>query len=139
MGHFEPIPLEWSGKKYLIPADNVLRVIAQIEDVLTLGQLASAQSHGRLPLAKIAIAFGIALRHAGAEVSDEDVYNGMFSAGGAELQRRALTAVFTLQAMMVPPEHLRANPGKANGGAAGSPAASSPSATDSSSQANRKH
>lgn len=128
---FKPITMAWHGTEYTIPADEVLRCIAEVESVLTLGDIANMQARSRLALAKIAIAYGIALRFAGAQVSDEEVYAGMFKDAGAELQRRALGAIFTLQALMVPPEHLRAEPGKANGGA-GETAASSPSVTSSS-------
>lgn len=128
---FKPVTFSWLGQEYTVPADRVLYCIAEVEGVLTLGDLASMQSRSRLSLAKLAIAYGIALRFAGVQVKDEEVYAGMFKDAGAELQRRAFGALFTLQALMVPPEHLRAEPGKANGGA--DPAASSPSATSSSS------
>jgi len=127
---FKPITLAWHGREYTIAPDAVLRCIAEVENVLTLGDLANMQARGRLSLAKLAIAYGITLRYAGAEVSDEDVYGGMFKDAGAELQRRAFGAILTLQALMVPPEQLRAEPGKANGGAA-QESASSPNTTSS--------
>lgn len=114
---FEEVKLTWGGKEYTIPPDGMLRCIAEIEDVMTLGELANAQGKGRLPLAKLSTAFAIALRHAGASVTNEEVYAGMFEGGGVELRRRSMTAVFMLQAMMIPPESLRAPLGKAAGGA----------------------
>jgi len=128
---FQPVTLAWSGREYTIAADAVLRCIAEVENVVTLGDLATMQTKGRLSLAKLAIAYGIALRYAGADVKDEEVYGGMFKDAGAELQRRAFGAILTLQALMVPPEQLRAEPGKGNGGAALEPA-SSPNTSSSS-------
>lgn len=128
MSSFEEVGLTWEGREYVIPADGVLRVIAKVEDVITLGELAVAQK--RIPLAKLATAYGVMLRAAGADVTDEQVYSGMFANGGKDMPRRAMQAALTLQALMIPPEHLRATkPGK--GGAATGPAASSRSATGS--------
>jgi len=125
---FAPVILSWNGREFTIAADRVLYCIAEVEAVLTLGDLANMQARGRLSLAKLAIAYGTALRYAGAVVKDEEVYSAMFKDAGAELQRRAFGAIYTLQALMVPPEHLRAEPGKANGGAVET-AASSPAIT----------
>lgn len=129
MAIFEPVTLTWSGKDYVIPADGVLRCIAQVEDVITLGTLHTFISKGNLPLAKIAGAFGVALRAAGCRVTDDEVYSGMFTAKGAELQRRAFEAVAVLQQLMIPPEHLRADETKTP--AAGGRAASSRKSTSS--------
>jgi hypothetical protein len=125
MAIFEAIKLTWKGVDYEIPPDQVMRGIARIEDVFTLGELSRHMARGTLPLAKIAQAYGVALRHAGAAVSDEDVYAGMFSGDAAELQKRGLAAVNTLLVMMMPPEHLRAKEPekKAEAGAAPTPTA----------------
>lgn len=128
---FAPVVMSWEGVEYTIPAANMLHCIAEVENVLTLGELANARERARLPLAKLAIAYGIALRYAGATVSDEEVYAGMFKDAGAELQQRSFGAIVTLQALMVPPAHLRAEPGKGNG-AGEAMAASSPDITKSS-------
>lgn len=131
---FEEVRLKWNGAEYVIPPDNVLTAIAKIEDVLTLGELANYQGRGRLPLAKLAIAFGAVLRHAGCRVKDEEVYAVMFGNGGQDLQRESYVAVFTLQRMMIPPPSLQAAPGKVEGGVAATPpselSTSSPSAKD---------
>lgn len=112
---FEDVRLSWEGRDYVIPADQVLRVIARLEDVVTLGALHRFLASGVLPLAKIAAAYGIALRAAGAEVTDEHVYAGMFT--GRELQKRAAAALTALQTMMIPPEAIRAQMGQAAGNA----------------------
>lgn len=137
MSVFEAIHLTWNGKDYTIPPDNVLQAIAKIEDVLTLGQIATFINDGKLPLAKLAICTARLLRHAGVEVRDEAVYAAMFSGAGRELQQRALGWAMTLYRMMIPPEALRSEPGKEPGkdAATDQTAGPSPSATSSSSAA----
>lgn len=113
MDVFKEVTFTFDGVEYVLPAEQQLRAIAKIEDVLTLGELGRAQGGGRIPLAKLAIAYGIVLRECGAKLTDEQVYNGMFKDGGRELARRSLAAIVALQALMIPPEHLRAkNQGK---------------------------
>jgi hypothetical protein len=111
---FEEVQLDWNGKTYSIPRNNVLRLIAQMEDVVTLGRLHEFMTTGQIPLGKVSRAFAIALRFAGARVTDEEVYAGMFSAGGVELQARALQAIQVLQGLMIPPERLRDTEGKSD-------------------------
>nr|BDD44161.1 hypothetical protein 28 [bacterium] len=100
MAIFEPVTLTYSGEDYTIPRDEILQVIAMIEDVVTLGELSGG---GKVPMAKLAMAYGLALRHAGAKVSDEEVYSSLFAEG----QHNATQAVTGLLAMMIPPERLR--------------------------------
>lgn len=104
MAIFEPIRLEWSGKQYTIPPDQVLRTIAAVEDFITLGDLSDPR---RPPLAKISRAFGFMLRAAGATVTDEEVYSDLFAKGSQDLHNQVINAVFSLQVLMIPPEHLR--------------------------------
>ena len=51
------------------------------------------------------MAYATALRHAGARVTDAEVYSGMFDKGNQ--QRAAMNAISALLALMVPPEHLQ--------------------------------
>jgi hypothetical protein len=124
---FEQITLTWKGREYVIPPDNVLRCIAMVEDVLPLGVLAQSAT-GDYKLAKLAAAFAVALRYAGAKVTDEEVYSGMFEGQGADLAAKARAYVFALQAMMIPPEQLRSSE---KTDAAGARAASSQKRTSS--------
>lgn len=105
MAIFEDVKLEWEGKPLGIPSHRVLQAIAKVEDVLTLGELGRCMVSGTLPLARIAMAYGALLREAGAKVTDDEVYSGMFAK--SELQQQAMKAVFALQQLMIPPEHLR--------------------------------
>lgn len=122
---FEPVKLTWKGRDYVIPPEQVLKLLAMVEDVITLGELSTYMLSGRTPLAKLSKAWGIALRYAGAQLTDEEIYGELFS--DADMQGKALAATFGLQALMVPPAHLRGEPGKV--AAAGTEPASSPRPT----------
>lgn len=94
---FKPVTLSWKGAEYEVAADKVMMLIAQIEDVITLPELLNPK--GR-PLAKISMAFGAALRYAGAKVRDDEIYASMFAAGSSDA---AAAAVSGLLSMMLPP------------------------------------
>ena len=98
MSLFKQVTLTWKGEEYTVPADQVMMMIAKVEDVLTLPELMNPK--GR-PLAKIAMAYGTALRHAGAKVRDDEIYAAMFTTG--EQASAATDAVNGLLMMMVPP------------------------------------
>ena len=130
---FEDVRLSWKEKEHVLPGDTMLRTIAQVEDVLSIGKLYEAMAKRTLPLAKLSICYGIMLRAAGMEISDDEVYAGMFEDSGNGLQRKAFQAVGLLMAMMIPTSAIRArSEAKGKVEAAAKPA-SSPNATNSSS------
>jgi hypothetical protein len=102
---FEKINLNWKGRDYVIQPDDVLQCIAKIEDVITLADLHRYGTNAQVPLAKLSMAYGAVLRHAGAVVDADEVYAAMFK--GADMQRRTAKAIETLLLMMIPPETLR--------------------------------
>jgi hypothetical protein len=104
---FQDIELEWGGRKYVIPSNKVMQVIARIEDVVTLAELHKFGAKEAAPLAKIAMAFGSVLRFAGANVEDQDVYAGLFTGDTREDQKRVIGSITTLLAMMLPPEAMQ--------------------------------
>ena len=113
MSLFKPVTLTWKGEDYTVSADQIMQMIAKVEDILTLPELMNPK--GR-PLAKISMAYGAALRHAGARVTDEEIYSAMFTAG--EQAGAAASAVQGLLIMMVPPSAVeqpekKAKPSKA--------------------------
>lgn len=129
MAVFEEVRFSWEGREYALNDDDqIMRLIWRLEEILPWPELGKARVD--LPLGKIASCYALALRHAGAKVTDAEVLRGMFH-GGEDLAERALKACVTLQALMIPPDHLKQKPGKP--GAAGEQAGSSPSATGSSS------
>ena len=99
---FNELNLNWKGAEYTVEADNILRLIAKVEDVITLNELYSYSQRGAAPLAKLATAFGIVLRYAGAKVTDDEVYLSIVN-GGSDA---AIVATRTSLAMMLPPEEL---------------------------------
>lgn len=115
MGVFDDVQLAWNGKDFAIPSNRVLGAIARIEEHITLPELAGYAERGTAPLAKLAQAYGAVLRFAGATVSDDDVYLGMFGAAGGDKQSSIVIALQHLMQMMVPnAERLKGNekPGK---------------------------
>lgn len=104
---FEEVRLAWGGQDCVIPPDQLMTVIAKIEEVITMAELSRAVERNALPHAKLAIAFGRVLRHGGVRVTDEEVYNGML-APGQDQKMRAMSALNALLTLMLPPESVRA-------------------------------
>lgn len=103
MSGFDDIKLGWKGKQYTIPARKALGAIARIEQVITLKELTQYAQRETAPMAMLAQAYGSVLRYAGAEVEDEEVYAGMFGAGGGDMSAAISEAVQALMMMMIPP------------------------------------
>jgi hypothetical protein len=81
MRGFEDVTITWRGTDYTIPAKGQMMLIAKLEDALSgdTGQQALSvlfRKEGP-PYSRLAAAFGAALRHAGASVTDEDIYLSM--------------------------------------------------------------
>lgn len=109
MKGFEPVTLAWQGDRFTVPAEKQLRLIAEIEDALTVGSnlpainvlLSGTPKHSRL-----AGAYGAALRYAGAVVTDEEIYISImegFAKGGAEAAIQVQDAVIGLLSIISPP------------------------------------
>jgi hypothetical protein len=100
MSIFQPVTLKWNDEEYIVPANQVMGLIAQIEDAVTLNELMSKKGP---PLAKVAMGYGAALRYAGAKVKDDEVYQAMF---GKQASSAIQSAVAGLLSMMIPPEEV---------------------------------
>lgn len=133
---FEKVEVEWKGQKRGIPPGSILRLIAQVEDVITYIELYGYVAESRVPLAKLAMAHGVILRAAGFNVSDEEVYDEMWTQEGVNMQQQSQQAVMTLQLLMIPPAHLRAKEGASGKDKAATSAESSPPPTASASASN---
>lgn len=121
MAVFEDITVEWRGRDYVIPGDQVLGAIARVEDVITFREIHDyTQARQTLPMAKIAMAFGAILRYAGASVNDDEVYEALFD--GSNAGQVATNSVTTLMTMMLPPKS------RQNGAASGNPQPPAPKA-----------
>lgn len=101
---FGDLKFEWEGQKYTV--EPTMELTAKVEDVIVLTELLSAMERNKPPFAKLAMAFGILLRAAGAKVADRDVYSAMFNSGEGEAAQAATSAVNALLVLMMPPEHL---------------------------------
>ena len=95
---FEPIVLEWEGKPYRIAND--MRAIRQVERVINRPDVqADLSAAGLLVPADIAEIFAGLLRLGGAEVTDDEVYTGLFRGGATEVDQ--IAAAQMIGAIMV--------------------------------------
>lgn len=101
MGTFDDIRLNWQGTDYVIPANKVMGAIARIEDVITLTELIQMSRQGKVKFASIAAAYAGVLRYAGVQISDEQVYLGLFQDNNAAVVNAALAGLLQ---MMLPPD-----------------------------------
>lgn len=66
------IRMNWRGVAYTIPASRAFEIGAEVEDIVTLGEIGSWGN--RVPFFKVAKCYGAMLRFAGATVTDADVH-----------------------------------------------------------------
>ena len=78
MQGFEDVTLSWGGKDYTVPADKQLMLVARIEAAIREASGKHAipflLTPGGPDYAALSMAYGAALRYAGADVSDDDIY-----------------------------------------------------------------
>jgi hypothetical protein len=106
MSVFEDVTLEWEGKSKTVPHNDVMRMLAKVEDQLTLHEMQLFRQRGTAPLIRVSMAYACALRHAGFEVSDDEVYKRIMDSSSGDQGQLALMIVSSLQSMMVPPANL---------------------------------
>lgn len=102
MSSFKDITFEFGGETYTVKANNVFRLIAQIEEVITVTELFTLNAE-KLPLARLADAYAVCLKYAGAKAEPEDVYCSMLANGAGDV----INYVQGLVAVVIPPEELR--------------------------------
>lgn len=75
----KPLEINWKGKvhKLIVTMD----VIDKVEDQINVGRLLAQQTTGDIRFSHVAKFIAILLTEAGCEVTQEDVYIGMFSGG----------------------------------------------------------
>lgn len=111
MQGFAPVTIGWAGKDYVVPANKQLMLIAEIEDALAgkNGDQAVAVLFRRngVPHSRLAAAYGAALRYAGANVSDQEIYLSIHSdiANGSReaVYEKTAAMVLGLLAIVSPP------------------------------------
>lgn len=106
---FKPIQIDWKGKPVTIPANRLLGAVAAIEEVITFNELLNYSQRGAYPAARIAKAYGELLRYAGEQVTDDEIYLGIF---GDDVNAANVTGSMQLLMMIMVPPSLR--DGKSN-------------------------
>lgn len=97
MAVFKDVTFGYKGQEYTVPANKIMRLIAIVEDVVSLRDLTSATGP---KLSKLAEAYTEALNYAGAKADIDSVYESLFSDGGSETISSAMTSLIML---MLPP------------------------------------
>jgi hypothetical protein len=110
MKGFDDVAFTWRDQTYIVPANRQMMLIAKVEDALSAGS--GKQAIGILlqpegpPYSRLAAAFGAALRHAGALVTDEEIYlevMGDFAEGNADASAKVQAAVLSILSVIAPP------------------------------------
>lgn len=118
MALFADVVIEWKGRNYTVPSNQIMRLIATIEDTVTMGELTEYLQGGKMPMAKLALAFSNVLKFAGVISEDGDndleqeVYAAWFGVGGVDARDSVVMSIHSLLAMMIPPtitEQVEAN------------------------------
>lgn len=110
MHGFEDVKLTWDGEDFTVPADRQLMMIAQIEDALAgddgvqaIGVLLRKEG---VPYSRLACAYGAALRYAGCDISNDDVYLSMMeglSQNKSEMVAQIQSATMAMLSIVSPP------------------------------------
>lgn len=110
MKGFEDVTIGWDGKEYVIPANKQLMLIAKLE--ATLGGETGRQAVEVLTqpsgpsYAVLAMSYGAALRYAGANVSDDEIYLSIhegFASGDTGMATFIQGAILALLSIISPP------------------------------------
>jgi len=110
MQGFDDVTFGWKGDEFTVPADKMLMLVCKIEDALAgdSGEQALTVLMRRQgpPHARLARAYGTALRYAGAVVGDDEIYLSLqedLSKGSADGVAAIQSAVINLIAVVSPP------------------------------------
>lgn len=104
MSLFESVTLTWKNEEYEVDPENVMKLIAIVEEHISFKKLYS----GDPPMSGIAAAYAAALRFAGAKVTQEEVYVSLFGSEGIGIQQ----AITSLSMMLIPPPAILEKIGK---------------------------
>lgn len=95
MAIFQDVTLGWKGEEKTIPANQIMRLIAKIEDEVTIQDLTR---EGGPKMTSVAFGYTTALNYAGFSVNVDEVYESLFTDAGS-----ATGAVTGLLTLMMPP------------------------------------
>ena len=110
----QDIYIEWKGNEYCIPHNKVMGTIAKVESVVTLSELHEYINSNKIPYSKLAAAYAIFLRQAGADASDAEVYEAIFT---GDLNDSPVDILYGLVTLMLPPSAIQAQEDKEQSGA----------------------
>jgi len=79
MGLRKELVLNWQGEKYKLLV--TMSVIDKLEDSINIGRLLAQHATGDIRFSHVARFVSLLLNQAGAEVTQEEVYSGMFTDG----------------------------------------------------------
>lgn len=100
MSIFQDVTLQHNDKEYVVKKENVLMLIASVEEVISIQDLAKDKPS----MARVAMGYAEALKFAGCKVTGEEIYSALFEdEGAAEVAAQAVTGLLSL---MLPPERL---------------------------------
>ena len=99
MSIFEDVTLAWKGEEFTVKAGEMMRLIAKVENEISIVELTRRQGP---PLSKLAMGYAVALNHAGAKATHEQVYESLFMASQDD-NDVIVNAVSGLLTMMMPP------------------------------------
>jgi hypothetical protein len=115
MGVFSDFTMSWDGVDYSIPKHRILGAIDAVEDVVTIAEIHTMLADPeKIRFRKVARAFSELLRYAGAKISDEQVYEGMFSQD-KEKTSSVMVSLFLLLKLMIPESAMKAPEAPASG------------------------
>lgn len=111
MSRFQDVTLHWQGDSYKVPRDRLMGLIADVEWALSGGRanvnpLAVLYNESGPHPSRLAAAMGAALRYAGAEVTDLEIYEviiGGVVEGDETGRAQAYEGVAMIAALLVPP------------------------------------
>jgi len=90
------LELNWKGKDYALLVN--MEVIDRVEDKISLGVVLSRQLTGDIRFSHVARLISIVLNEAGANTTQEDVYEYMFSDGNVTMQETTALLTYVLSA-----------------------------------------
>jgi len=110
MQGFEDVKISWKGAEYTVRANGIMSLVAKMEDAISGDSGKPAiqvlTSNGGPSIPRLSMAYATALRHAGADVSDEEVYLSIvsgFSEGDVDAAHVMQRAIMAILAIMAPP------------------------------------
>lgn len=102
---FQDVTIKWDDKDVTIPASQVMRAIAVVEDVVTFDELVTMYHTKQFKRAKLADAFAALLRFLGHRAEAEQLWKAMHVREGVLLN--LVGVLQTLMVLLMPPPEMQ--------------------------------